>query len=240
MADSTTYALLSTAAATAVVHTLIPDHWLPFVLIGRARGWATGTVAVISGLSALIHVFLSLLLGLLALAIGVTAVGLVGQTLERVGGTLLVLFGVAYMVWAWNKGGHFHPGGTLLHGGEKGSACLGTEGPGHPEHLHYHSDGELIRARRGWGAVGLAVIVGLNPCVLVLPILLVSVPRGATAVGLVALAYSVPTVLLMVGLSVLGVRVGWRIRLPFAARNAEVGSGALIALLGLLVWFHGG
>ena len=89
-------------------------------------------------------------------------------------------------------------------------------------------------------AVGLAVIVGLNPCVLVLPILLASVPQGATAVGLVALAYSVPTVLLMVGLSDLGVRVGWRIRLPFAARTAAVGSGALIALLGLLVWFHGG
>jgi hypothetical protein len=88
--------------------------------------------------------------------------------------------------------------------------------------------------------VGLAVIVGLNPCVLVLPILLASVPRGAMAVGLVALAYSVPTILLMVGLSVLGVRVGWRIRLPLAARNAEVGSGALIALLGLLVWVRGG
>ncbi len=240
MSDTTMYALLSTAAVTAVLHTLIPDHWLPFVLIGRARGWATGTVAVVSGLSALIHVVLSLLLGLLALAIGATAVELVGQTLERVGGTLLVISGVAYMVWAWNKGGHFHPGGALLHGGEPASACLGEEGPGHPEHLHYHSDGELIRAPRGWGAVGLAVIVGLNPCVLVLPILLAGAPRGAMALGLVALAYGLPTILLMVGLSVLGVRVGWRIRLPFAARNAEVGSGALIALLGLLVWFHGG
>ena len=30
--------LLLTAAATAAFHTLIPDHWLPFVLVGRARG----------------------------------------------------------------------------------------------------------------------------------------------------------------------------------------------------------
>ncbi len=239
MPDTTTYALLSTAAATAVLHTLIPDHWLPFVLIGRARGWGTGTVVAISGLSGLIHVVLSFLLGLLALAVGAKAIQLVGETMERVGGTLLVLSGLAYMIWAWNKGGHFHPGGALLHGGKTASACRGEEGPGNPEHLHYHSDGELIRAQPGLGALGLALIVGLNPCVLVLPILLASASRGPLAVGLVALAYGLPTILLMVGLSVLGVRVGWRIRLPFAARNAEVGSGALIALLGLLVWFHG-
>lgn len=239
MSDSTTYALLSTAAATSVLHTLIPDHWLPFVLIGRARGWATGTVALISGISALIHVLLSLLLGLLALAVGVTAVELVGQTLERVSGALLVVSGIAYMAWAWNKGGHFHPGGERLHAGNGASSCRGEEGPGHPEHLHYHADGELIRTRRGWGALGLAAIVGLNPCVLVMPILLASAHRGSATVSLVALAYGLPTILLMVGLSVLGVRVGWRIRLPGVARNAEVVSGALIALLGLVVWFLG-
>jgi len=32
--------LLATAAATAAFHTLIPDHWLPFVLVGRARRWS--------------------------------------------------------------------------------------------------------------------------------------------------------------------------------------------------------
>ena len=29
--------MAGTAVATSVLHTLIPDHWLPFVLIGRAR-----------------------------------------------------------------------------------------------------------------------------------------------------------------------------------------------------------
>lgn len=240
MSDTTTYALLSTAAATSVFHTLIPDHWLPFVLIGRARGWATGTVAMISGVSAVIHVALSLLLGLLAVVVGVTAVELVGETLERVSGALLILSGLAYMVWAWNKGGHFHPGGERFHTQGAASACPGDEGPEHPEHLHYHADGELIRARRGWGAFGLAVIIGLNPCVLVMPILLASAHRGSAVVSLVAIAYGLPTILLMVGLSVLGVRLGWRIRLPRVARNAEVVSGGLITLLGLVVWAFGG
>jgi hypothetical protein len=84
--------------------------------------------------------------------------------------------------------------------------------------------------------VGLAVVVGINPCVLLMPVLLAGVPQGRTAVALAALAYAVPAVLLMVGLSVVGVRVAWRIRLPGAARYAEAASGLLIALLGAALW----
>ena len=234
MSDATTYALLATAATTALLHTLIPDHWLPFVLIGRARGWSVSQVALVSGLSGMIHAALSVLLGLATLWIGLTAMEAVGETLEWIGGLLLIVFGLGYAGWSWSKGGHFHPGGSLVHGRAAGEGCSGREGPEHPEHLHYHADEGLIASRGGWGAVGLAVIVGVNPCVLVLPILLASAPRGAATIGLVATAYAVPTVLLMVGLSVIGVGLGWRIRLPWAARYAEPGSGLLIALLGLL------
>jgi nickel/cobalt exporter len=233
---TTTYALITTAAATALLHTLIPDHWLPFVLIGRARGWSPATVALASGLAATIHAGLSVLLGVIALWIGLATVEVVGETLHRVGGLLLVAFGVGYALWAWTKGGHFHPGGSLLHPADPGERCDGEEGPGHPEHLHYHADDGMIGGRGGWGAIGLAVIVGLNPCVLVLPIMLAGVSRGPTTVALVAMAYALPSALLMVGLSVIGVTVGWRVRLPGVARYAELGSGVLIALLGVLFW----
>ena len=53
MFDATGYALVTVAVATALFHTLIPDHWLPFVLIGNARRWRVGTTIVISGTSAL-------------------------------------------------------------------------------------------------------------------------------------------------------------------------------------------
>src|SRR5262245_48255455 len=184
---STTY-LLTTAAGTALLHTLIPDHWLPFVLVGRARGWSLATVALVSGLAAAIHAALSILLGLVGLRLGIAAVESIGETLERAGSWLLLAFGLGYALWAWLKGGHFHPGGELVH--KLDSACSGAEGPDHPQHLHYHADGGLIEARGGLSAVGLAVIVGLNPCVLVLPILLAGLSLGPATLGLVALAYA--------------------------------------------------
>jgi len=92
--------LLTTAAATAAFHTLIPDHWLPFVLVGRARGWSARTTAFVSGLSALVHTLLSIGLGIAALAIGQAAARVIGESLERSSGVLLVVFGVEYAAWA--------------------------------------------------------------------------------------------------------------------------------------------
>lgn len=237
MPDSTIALLLGTAVMTSLFHTAIPDHWLPFVLIGRARRWTAGRTAFLSGLSATIHVVLSIALGLIALAVGEVVASALGAGLEHAGPPLLVAFGLGYAIWSWRKGGHFHPGGARVHGGDEDDACEGGEGPGHPDHLHYHADDGLIREGPRGGELILAVLVGINPCVLVLPLLLETASRGAAAVVWVSLAYASTTAALMVGLSVGGVVGTSRIRLPGAARHMEAASGILIALLGAALLF---
>ncbi len=223
-----------TAAATAAFHTLIPDHWLPFVLVGRARGWSARTTAAISGLSALVHTLLSIALGIVAVKLGETAAHAIGEKLERGSGLLLITFGGLYALWAWRKGGHFHPGGALLHAANEQAHCDGREGSAGSEHLHYHADDAWIRTDAAKGAVPLALIVGLNPCVLVLPIMVATAEQGPRAVILVAVAYAVTTIVLMVGLSVAGVAGARRLPVPAAARHMETASGVLIALSGIV------
>jgi ABC-type nickel/cobalt efflux system permease component RcnA len=228
--------LFGTALSTALFHTLIPDHWLPFVLIGRARNWSAGKTAAVSGTSALIHATLSVGLGILAVGIGLTWARLLGDSLARASAVLLIVFGLGYAVWAWRKGGHFHPGGRLAHAGHDDTSCAeGTDGF-HAGHLHYHADGDMIHGADRRGGYYLAFIVGINPCILILPIMFSSVERGATAVALVTLAYTVTTVALMVGLSVFGVVAARRIPVPGIARHMESASGLLIALTGLLLF----
>jgi len=224
--------LLMTAAATAAFHTLIPDHWLPFVLVGRARGWSGRTTAAVSGLSALVHTVLSLALGLAALLLGQSVAHAVGERLERGSGVLLVVFGTAYAVWAWRKGGHFHPGGALLHARDEADHCDGHEGPASVDHLHYHADDAWIGKEAGKGAVPLALIVGLNPCVLVLPVMVATADQGKGALALVTAAYAITTIALMVGLSVAGVVGTRRLPVPAIARHMETASGILIAICG--------
>jgi len=232
--DTTVSALLTVAVGTALFHTLIPDHWLPFVLMGRARGWSAATTAAVSGLSASIHVVLSLGLGAAALAIGELSAELVGESLEHTAAWLLVGFGGTYAMWAWRKGGHFHPGGARVHGEAVGAGCR-DPGASHDDHLHYHDDAPIIRGKIGGGALWLAFIVGANPCILVLPLLVAAAGRGAGVLAGVALAYAIPSTLLMVGLSAVGVAGTRRIELPVAARHMEWASGALIAALGILL-----
>ena len=236
MTDATSYLLAGTAVATAAFHTLIPDHWLPFVLIGRARGWRARTTAAVSGVSALIHTSLSVLLGLIAIRLGHGATAALGQTLERASGFLLVAFGLIYAAWSWKKGGHFHPGGAMLHREEDGPDCDGHEGDSAPGHLHYHADRQILEGAAGRGAFYLAAIVGVNPCVLVLPIVLAAAQHGAGAVALVSLAYSATTIALMMGLSVAGVAGIRRFDPPGAARYMEAASGLLIAAVGVVFW----
>lgn len=240
MPETPTTLLFATAVATAALHTLIPDHWLPFVLIGRARNWSGRTTGIVSGFSALLHTGLSLALGLVAVVVGLQAARWTGEGLERASSILLVAFGAGYAAWAWRKGGHFHPAGALLHGagGARGHARSGPRphdgGGGSEPALHYPADRDLIEGRADRGAFSLAVIVGVNPCVLVLPLMLAAAERGAAALALVAAAYTATTVPLMVALSVFGVLGARRIRIPAAGRHMEMASGLAIAAVGVL------
>ena len=235
-AETGTAVLAGAAITTALFHTLIPDHWLPFVLIGLARGWSGGRAALWSGLSALIHVAFSLLLGLAGVAVGQGTAHLAGEAFDRISGLLLVAFGSIYAFYAHLKGGHFHIGGERVH--------RVAGGTGH-DHAHEHAcpqdaeiaDAALITPPSGKSPFYLAAIVGLNPCVLVLPLLVKAPQYGATAILMTSLAYGLATLGMMAGLVWLAVHGGRRLEMPLLHRHGEMISGLGIALVGAVFLF---
>lgn len=228
--------LIFSSLSTAIFHTLIPDHWLPFVLIGRAREWSVKKTAMISGFSAFLHVSLSLVLGLSAVLIGLGTARAIGETLEKVGGILLILFGLFYALWSYRKGGHFHIGGRRIHKHEI------SENEKRPESsetskTHWHLDEGIIRKGLDKGDLYLALIIGLNPCVLIFPIMFSSVSYGLLITTLVALVYFLATSLTMVGLTVLGLKWTKNIRMRFLSKYGEILSGLLIFVIGIVFLF---
>lgn len=227
------FVLIFSSLSTAIFHTLIPDHWLPFVLIGRAREWSIKKTALISGFSALLHVSLSLILGLFAILIGLGTALAIGETLEKVGGILLILFGLFYAFWSYRKGGHFHIGGGRIHRHE---VHRKNHQPGFHEasETHWHLDNGIIREGLDKGDLYLTFIIGLNPCVLIFPIMFSSVAHGLLATSLVALIYFVATILTMVGLTILGLKWTKKIRIRFLSKYGEILSGLLIFVIGIV------
>ena len=88
---------------------MIPDHWLPLVLVARARKWSLKKALWVAGLSNLFHVALTATLGMVALVVGLQLSRAIGEAMEQVAGVLLVLFGLGYAFWSWRGGGeHSH------------------------------------------------------------------------------------------------------------------------------------
>jgi len=96
-------ALVAAAATVGSLHTLAPDHWMPFAALGRARGWSTWRTARTTILCGLGHVTVSAALGIAALFAGLALIEAVGTRLENQAIYLLMAFGTIYMVWGLRR-----------------------------------------------------------------------------------------------------------------------------------------
>ena len=208
---------------TAVIHTLIPDHWLPFVLVARAEGWTSRRMILLTTAAALLHVIVSIALGLIVVAVGESAEQAVmgfAATIGSLAGWVLVTFGLAYMAWFLLRGGHVHSFGMHPHHDPEASGPAEREG---------------ATTRRRLPGYALAFIVGFNPCILVAPIVYGASQMSRTTVVAVAASFATTTVLTMVGATLIGHRGTSRLTSPFLTRYGEALSGGLIALTGLAV-----
>jgi putative Mn2+ efflux pump MntP len=115
-----TWTLIITAALIGSIHTLAPDHWVPFAALARARGWSAARTARTTFFCGFGHVTVSAALGILALVVGLNAVHALGSRLESWATVLLIAFGLAYMLWGfWRSSVHAHarPGTNITEWG---------------------------------------------------------------------------------------------------------------------------
>ena len=209
--------LITSASATAFLHAVIPDHWLPFVLVGKAQGWSKRKTLFYSALSAILHVAVSIVLGTIGYIIGIASASSIGENMESVIGLVLLLFGILYSAW-----------GLKSHGG---ALHLGhSHGP------HSHEDGLKGKKRKitGWS---LALVMGLNPCVVALPVISATVAKGFVVMLLVSAAFALTTILLLVGLTSLGLLTSYKLKLKFLEKYGEVLSGIILSITGVAFLF---
>lgn len=59
------WGLVTGASIFAGMHALLPTHWMPFVLVGRAQGWRTRQVLGVVAVAGIGHAVMTCLMGLL-------------------------------------------------------------------------------------------------------------------------------------------------------------------------------
>ena len=162
-------ALAITAATIGVVHTAIgPDHYLPFVMLSRARQWSTRWTAVVTLACGLIHVAGSVILGLVGVAAGLALRRL--ELIESFRGDLaawsLLAFGLVYLVWGLRRSQREH---THSHWHTH------ADGTAH-DHAHDHADAHAhVHAERAGAGVtpwAMFLIFAFGPCEALIPVLM--------------------------------------------------------------------
>jgi hypothetical protein len=98
--------LIALSAIIAVSHVVLgPDHYVPFITLGKAQQWSDRKLLSIISLGGLLHVGSSFLIGSIGLFMGLTLSHLQGIDEWRgsIAPLLLIGFGIAYAIWGLKK-----------------------------------------------------------------------------------------------------------------------------------------
>jgi len=230
--------VLTTVAATgftvAFLHAAIPTHWLPFVLVARARSWSRGKALAVMALAGVGHVLLTSLLGLVIAFFGFELDENFGEAFPWIAGGLLIAFSAFYL-WRQVTGRgilHHHPPGSAHHpdercGHERGNSHWQEELKGSP----------IVSKQAGdWAAVsGLFVMLTLSPCEGFLPVYLSGVQFGWRGFFLLSAILAVATLAGMTLFTWLALVGFERFRLKVFERYEAGLLALLFAVLGVLI-----
>ena len=128
----------------------------------------------------------------------------------------MILFGLCYMGWFLLRGGHVHSFGI------------------HPHHHARESEskGRLGMRLKDLSGYTLTFVVGFNPCILLIPLVLGAAQLSPLTLVAVSLAFAASTIGSMVIVTLAGLHGTSRLTSPFLTRYGEALSGALIAATG--------
>ncbi|MFA6469731.1 MAG: hypothetical protein WCW35_12590 [Bacteroidota bacterium] len=210
--------LFISAFSIGLLHALAPDHWLPFVVLGKSQEWSRWKTTRIVSLAGLGHVGSSVVIVLIGLTIGTAMEQVNGW--EEVRGTaasvLMVLFGGIYTVWGimrWRNHTHDHT----------------------YRHVHPHG----LRKEEIVSYWTLFALIVFGPCEPLIPLIFAAIPYGWIVISAVFILFGTVTVLMMllqVHLAMLG--LSW-MKFHFLNDASHITAGVVIILTGLAIMIFG-
>lgn len=228
--------LAATAAAIGFTHTLLgPDHYLPFIVLSRARSWSQRKTVWITFLCGLGHVLSSVVLGLIGVAFGL-ALGKL-EAFEAFRGNLaaqaLIIFGFTYCIWGIHRAVRNKPHShTHVHAGD-----IIHSHPHTHVHEHAHPHGADSKTLTPWI---LFTIFVFGPCEPLIPLIMYpAAEHSLTGMVLVAAIFSIATIGTMLGVVLFSLWGTSFLKLGVAERFSHALAGGAICASGLAIQFLG-
>jgi len=202
------FSLVAGTFILALVHALIPNHWLPLVAVARAEQWKVKDINTITFISATAHVFGTVALGLVLGAIGKELADQYGHAINVGASILLIIFGLIYY----------------------------TVNLPHHHHSSQKDVAQYKRSKRKWILIFIFMMF-MSPCLEVESLFLSAGAYGMTNVILLSVVYaivSISGILLLVNLGNKGVNL---LPAEFIEHNEKKISGAVLIIVGIISFF---
>lgn len=216
--------LIGAVFAVGVLHTIVPDHWLPITVIARQRGWSKTETALAAFQAGVGHVISTLAIAVVVWIAGATIAKRYGTAIDTVSSIGLIGFGLWIAVSAWREQHRRQP-----HSHNEGATAA------------HHADEH--RTRIGAGAskdarsrTALLLIVGSSPMVEGIPAFFAAGKYGVGLIAVMSIVFATSTIATYMLLCVFSATRLQRLNFGAFERHGEVLSGAAIAAVGLAFW----
>ena len=199
------------ALVLSTIHALMPDHWIPLVMISRTERWSHREASWITAFVAFPHIVSTILIGL---ATGIAGYKIAAyESLMRVAApSILVTLGLIYVSL------HFRT----------------TTKPGYQNLIKTE-----MPSKRSKIAVAfpLATALFLSPCVTIGSYYFVAGTIGWSGIALVSVIYLAVTTSGMILMVNLGLKGLGRVRWQILERYEKLITGIVLMVFGILVYF---
>ena len=204
------YSIVTGTIILGLMHALIPNHWLPLVVVAKAESWKKSEVLLIATLTASAHVVGTIILGI--------TLGLVGSKIAHqyegyvhvLTPILLIIFGLIYFTL------------NLPH-----------------HHKAAKEEVQInVRVRTKW-IIGFVIMMFLSPCLEVESLFLAAGAYGFDNILLLALIYAMISITGIVTLVMLVSKGAHLINSHFIEHNEKRITGIVLIIVGIVTfYFH--
>ncbi len=228
--------LCVTAASIGFFHTLFgPDHYVPFIVMSKARKWSLVKTVVLTVLCGIGHIIGSIVLGFIGIALSMQVMKL--EAFEAFRGNLaawgLIGFGLAYFIYGVHSAIKNKPHKHIHYHDDEGFHThkhIHTQ-----EHAHLHKEEKANVTP--WI---LFVIFILGPCEPLIPLLMYPAAKNSFwGVFFVAGVFGITTIITMTGIVVASSYGVQFISLKWFERYTHALAGFAIFACGFAVQFLG-
>lgn len=254
--------LLAGGAAVGVLHSVLPDHWVPLAVVARTNHWSLVRLARVSALAAAGHVLTSGALGGVIALVGLQFQKQIETQQGHIVGAVLVVTGVGFLIWGLTGHGHAHdhepkeesdehqhqhaPGVAVAVAGSH----IHEHVHGAVRHSHRHNHDAFVQAqaeriaeRSNEGTVvghlaAIAVPFGVaaSPDLTFLPIAVAASAYGGGAIAGVLGVFAAATLTTFVGLTVIATAVGYQMRGEWLEKNANTITSLVLIAIGVVAY----